>query len=127
MVGRSWKSCLGLQDMLHGGSQVNNPEFSLPNKCHQDMHGFDNDSLQGSDVSFVTENISENPSQQYIRTHLEKCIDNLGISIRVPYCEGDLNIQAGIPHKLEVHTFNEPTWCSHCGGFLWGIRNQVCL
>ena len=29
VVGRGWKSCLGLQDMLHGSSQVNNPEISL--------------------------------------------------------------------------------------------------
>ena len=44
------------------------------------MHGFDYDSLQGSDVSFVTEDISENPSsQQYIRAHLEKRIDILSI------------------------------------------------
>ena len=29
VVGRGWKGCLGLQNMLHGGSQVNNPEISL--------------------------------------------------------------------------------------------------
>ena len=29
VVGRGWKGCLGLQDMLHGSTQVNNPEISV--------------------------------------------------------------------------------------------------
>jgi len=42
----------------------------------------------------------------------------------VPYVEGDLNIQAGIPHSLEMYTFGTPTWCSHCSKLLWGFTNQ---
>ena len=45
----------------------------------------------------------------------------------VPYVEGDLNIQAGIPHSLEMYTFGTPTWCSHCSKLLWGFTNQVSL
>jgi len=42
----------------------------------------------------------------------------------VPYVEGDLNIDANIPHTLVVTTFGQPTWCSHCSCFLWGAYNQ---
>ena len=49
----------------------------------------------------------------------------LFLCFSVPYVEGDINIDANIPHTLVVTTFGQPTWCSHCSGFLWGAYNQV--
>jgi len=42
----------------------------------------------------------------------------------VPYRDGDLNIQANIPHSLVLNTFGQPTWCSHCSGFIYGAYKQ---
>ena len=28
-------------------------------------------------------------------------------------------------HILEETSWSEPTWCKHCGGFLWGVYRQA--
>eukprot|EP01105_Mastigella_eilhardi_P020059 TRINITY_DN4755_c0_g1_i4.p1 TRINITY_DN4755_c0_g1~~TRINITY_DN4755_c0_g1_i4.p1 ORF type:complete len:276 (-),score=65.59 TRINITY_DN4755_c0_g1_i4:31-810(-) len=31
---------------------------------------------------------------------------------------------AFVPHKFQSSTFNKPTYCDHCGGFIWGLHHQ---
>ena len=28
-------------------------------------------------------------------------------------------------HQFVVTTFKTPTWCGHCGDFIWGLRKQA--
>jgi len=57
----------------------------------------------------------------------KNCLNSVLVACQgktVPYKEGDIQIQANIPHSLVLTNFKQPTWCSHCGGFLWGGFKQ---
>eukprot|EP01103_Thecamoeba_quadrilineata_P008124 TRINITY_DN17902_c0_g1_i1.p1 TRINITY_DN17902_c0_g1~~TRINITY_DN17902_c0_g1_i1.p1 ORF type:complete len:137 (+),score=1.22 TRINITY_DN17902_c0_g1_i1:30-413(+) len=34
------------------------------------------------------------------------------------------NALTDVPHTWSLHHFNRPTWCTHCGKFIWGIGKQ---
>merc|ERR1712130_837093 len=57
----------------------------------------------------------------------KKCVNSVLVTCQgkdVPYMEGDLNIEAGIPQSLVVSTFGRPTFCWHCSKLLLGLWNQ---